>query len=60
MVGFPIIPVQIIFETMARFVRGKKCETTVGFPTIPVQIIFETMARFVRAKKSVKQWLDFQ
>ena len=43
--------VQIMFETMARFVRGKKCERTVGFPTIPVQIIFETMARSVRGKK---------
>jgi len=48
-VGFPTIPVQIVFETMARFVRGKKW-TTVGFPRIPVQIIFETMARFVRGK----------
>ena len=50
-VGFATIPVQIIFETMARFVRRKKCETTVGFLTIPVQIIFETMARFLRRKK---------
>jgi len=24
MVGFPTIPVQIVFETMARCVRGKK------------------------------------
>jgi len=43
--------VQNIVETMARFVRRTKCETSVGFPTIPVQNIVETMARFVRGKK---------
>jgi len=52
--------VQNIVETMPRFVRGKKCETSVGVPTIPVQNIVETMARFVRVKKSVKHRLDFQ
>ena len=36
---------------MARFVMGKKFETTDGFPTIPVQKRVETMARFVRGKK---------
>ena len=36
---------------MARFVRGKKFETTNGFPTIPEQESVETMARFVRRKK---------
>ena len=36
---------------MARFVRGKKYETTDGFSTIPVQKSVETMARFVRGKK---------
>ena len=36
---------------MARFVMGKKFETTDGFPTIPVQKSVETMARFVRGKK---------
>jgi len=36
---------------MARFVRGKKVETTAEFPTIAVESIFETMARFVRGKK---------
>ena len=35
---------------MARFVRGKKFETTDGFPTIPVRKILETMARFVKEK----------
>ena len=42
---------QNIVETMARFVRAKKFETTVGFGTMAVQIIVETMARFVRGKK---------
>ena len=51
MVGFPIIPVQNIVEIMARFMRGKKCETSVGFSTIPVKNVVETMARFVRGKK---------
>ena len=37
--------------TMARFLRGKKCETKVGFPKIPVQKRVETMARFGRGKK---------
>ena len=50
-VGSRTIPVQIIFETMARIVRGKKFERSVGVPTIPVQVICETMARFVRGKK---------
>ena len=36
---------------MARFVRGKKFETTDGFPTIPVEKSVETMARFVRGKR---------
>ena len=36
---------------MARFVRGKKFETTDGFPTIPVEKTVETMARFVRGKR---------
>ena len=36
---------------MARFVRGKKFETTDGFPKIPVQKSVETMARFARGKK---------
>ena len=35
-----------VFETMARFGRGKKLETTDGFPTIPLQKSLETMARF--------------
>jgi len=43
--------VQNIVESMARFVRKKKCETSVGFPTIPVKNIIETMPRFVRGKK---------
>jgi len=43
--------VQKIDETIPRFVRGKKVETTVSFPTIPVQKIVETMARFVRGKQ---------
>ena len=35
---------------MARFVRGKKYETTDGFSTIPVQKCVETMARSAREK----------
>jgi len=46
-------------ETMARFGRRKKFETTDGFPTIPVQKSVETMARFGRGK-SLKQRMDFQ
>ena len=41
----PTIPVQKSIETMARFGRGKKFETTDGFQTIPVQKSVETMAR---------------
>ena len=36
---------------MARFVRGKKFETTDGFPTIPVEKIAESMPRFGRGEK---------
>ena len=35
---------------MARFVRGKKFETTDGFPTIIVQKTVAGMARFGRGK----------
>ena len=44
------MPVQIIFETMARLGRGKTFETTVGYLTVPVQNTFDTLARFVRGK----------
>ena len=44
---------------MARFVRGKKFETTDGFATIPVQKSAKTMARFGRGKK-LKHRRDFQ
>ena len=40
-----------IVETMARFVRAKKCETSVGFPTIPVQNIVEAMVDLLEEKK---------
>ena len=48
-----------VVETMARFGRGKKFETTDGFPIIPVQKSVEAMARFGRGK-SLKQRMDFQ
>ena len=44
------IPVQKVVETMARFVRGKKFETTDRFPTIPVRKIVEHKGRLVRGK----------
>ena len=46
-------------ETMARFGRREKFETTDGCPTIPVQKSFETMAR-MEEEKTLKQRMDFQ
>ena len=43
---------------MARFVKGKKFETTDGLATNPVQKSVKTMARFGR-KKKLKQRVDF-
>ena len=53
------MPVQKIVETMARFVRGKKFETTVRFLTLPVQKRLETMPSFVRENTvSSNRWIS--
>ena len=44
---------------MARFVKGKKFETTDGFPTIPVQKSVETYGYICEEEKTFKTWDGF-